>query len=328
MMADALVIDKLAVTLRLSDMDAPVLDNISLRVPERKTLALVGESGCGKSITALAIMRLLPGGFTIRSGKIFLAGTELTGLSEVALRSYRGNMMSMVFQEPMSALNPFHTIGDQIAEVLKLHQGLSSAECRKRSIELLAAVQIPAPEERINAYPHQLSGGLRQRVMIIMALACRPRLLIADEPTTALDVTVQAQIFYLLQQLKKNTDAAILLITHDLMSVADVADNIAVLYAGQCVEYGSVASVLGNPLHPYTSGLINSVPRLQIGRSSLTGPAPLAEIPGMVPGIGKRGAGCTFSPRCEQRICACAEAPPLADIGDGHFVACWHPEET
>ena len=328
-MAQALSIEDLTVTVRLPQGEAPVLENISLRVDAGKTLALVGESGCGKSVTALAVMRLMPEGFLYKSGRIFLEDVEISALSDAALRKYRGNKMSMIFQEPMTALNPLFTVGDQVSEALALHQGLSRAQCRQRVLEMLAAVQIPAPEARMNAYPHQLSGGMRQRVMIVMALACRPRLLIADEPTTALDVTVQAQIFDLLATLRVETGTGILLISHDLISIADIADEVAVLYAGRCIEQGMVQEVLGNPLHPYTSSLIASVPHLRIGKSAMDEGGTLAEIPGMVPALGKRGPFCIFAPRCSSAAGPChAALPSLADRGGGHRVACWHPKEA
>lgn len=323
-MADALTLDDLTVTVALPQGEVPVLENLSLRIREGKTLALVGESGCGKSMTALAVMRLMPEGFRVASGRILLEDTDLSALSLPELRKVRGNRMSMIFQEPMTALNPLYTVGDQIGEALRLHQGLSKAESRKRVIEMLADVQIPAPEARVDAYPHQLSGGMRQRVMIVMALACRPRLLIADEPTTALDVTVQAQIFDLLQQMQREIGTAILLITHDLISVADLADHVAVLYAGRCVEKGKAEDVLGNPQHPYTRSLMASVPHLRVGETATEQPGKLAEIPGMVPGLGKRGSLCIFAPRCTQRCDACREdLPPFVDIGGEHIVACW-----
>lgn len=324
-MAPALTIENLTVALETPDGEIPVLENLSLHVEQGKTLALVGESGCGKSMTALAIMRLMPEQFAIKSGQILLEDVLVSTLSDAELRKYRGNRMSMIFQEPMTALNPLYTVGDQISEALKLHQGLSKKECRKRVLEMLDEVQIPVPEVRIDAYPHQLSGGMRQRVMIVMALACRPRLLIADEPTTALDVTVQAQIFDLLQELRRDTGTAIMLITHDLLSVADIAHDVAVLYSGRCIEKGSVKQVLGQPLHPYTIRLIASVPYLRIGQSAGGESPPLAEIPGMVPGLGKRGPLCMFAPRCNRAGEKCrAELPPLADMGDGHLVACWY----
>jgi peptide/nickel transport system ATP-binding protein len=325
-MARALTIENLTVTVEMPGGEAPVLENLSLYVEKGKTLALVGESGCGKSMTALAIMRLMPELFAIKSGRIWLEDVPVSELSDVELRKYRGNRMSMIFQEPMTALNPLYTVGNQISESLMLHQGLSRGECRKRVIEMLGEVQIPVPEARIDAYPHQLSGGMRQRVMIVMALACRPRLLIADEPTTALDVTVQAQIFDLLQALQRDSETAIMLITHDLLSVADIAHDVAVLYAGRCIEKGSVAQVLGQPLHPYAIRLIASVPHLRIGKNAGEEQPLLAEIPGMVPGLGKRSRLCMFAPRCNQAGEKCrAELPPLADAGGGHLVACWYP---
>ena len=325
-MAQALTIDDLTVTVETPDGEAPVLENLSLQVEKGKTLALVGESGCGKSMTALAIMRLMPERFAIASGRILLEDVPVSELSDVELRKYRGNRMSMIFQEPMTALNPLYTVGDQISEALRLHQGLSQKECRERVIKMLGQVQIPVPEARIDAYPHQLSGGMRQRVMIVMALACRPRLLIADEPTTALDVTVQAQIFDLLLTLQRDTGTAIMLITHDLLSVADIAHDVAVLYAGRCIEKGTVEQVLGRPLHPYAIRLLASVPHLRVGENAGGEQPPLAEIPGMVPGLGKRGPLCRFAPRCDRAVDRChEELPPLADAGDGHLVACWHP---
>jgi len=323
-MAQALSIDNLTVTVRLPQGDVPVLENISLGIEEGKTLALVGESGCGKSMTALAVMRLMPEGFTVTSGRIVLGNTDISALPLPELRKVRGNRMSMIFQEPMTALNPLYTVGDQIGEVLRLHQGLGKAECRKRVIRMLADVHIPDPDTRIDAYPHQFSGGMRQRAMIVMALACRPRLLIADEPTTALDVTVQAQIFDLLRQLQRETGTAILFITHDLISVADMADEVVVLYAGRCVEKGATETVLSDPLHPYTSNLIASVPHLKIGKAATEPFKRLSEIPGIVPNLGKRSSACIFAPRCRRAFPLCRDSPPpFVDTGNGHHVACW-----
>ncbi|WP_316239080.1 ABC transporter ATP-binding protein [Bradyrhizobium sp. SZCCHNR1015] len=306
----------------------PVIENLSFTVAPGRTLALVGESGCGKSMTALALMRLLPEDFVITSGRIVLEGRDVLALPPKEMRSLRGSAMSMIFQEPMTALNPLFTVGDQIGEVLRWHQGLDRAAARSRAIELLRAVQIPAAGQRIDAYPHQLSGGMRQRVMIAMALAGRPKLLIADEPTTALDVTVQAQIFDLLAELQRSTGTAILLITHDLGAVAELADEMLVLYAGRCIEAGAADAIATTPRHPYTRGLLNCVPHLALGEP----PRPwvdLGEIPGMVPPLGARGADCAFLARCAQArdICRAKLQPALEPIAPGHAVSCWRRTE-
>jgi peptide/nickel transport system ATP-binding protein len=328
-MAPVLEIDNLTVTLKHPGGAVPVLDSLSFSVEAGKTVALVGESGCGKSMTALAIMGLMPEGFAVQSGRILLEGDDLVAMPAAGLRHLRGNRMSMIFQEPMTALNPVYTVGDQICEALRLHQGLSRAAARERAIDMLRAVQIPAPERRIDAYPHQLSGGMRQRVMIAMALACRPKLLIADEPTTALDVTVQAQIFDLLKGLQDETGTAIVLITHDLSAVADIADDVAVLYAGRSIEQGATATILSEPCHPYTRGLIASVPHLRLGTSALSTAKPLEEIPGIVPPLGRRGSLCTFAPRCRYVSESCHKTqPPMTAVAGTHKVACWHRDEV
>jgi len=319
----ALAVEGLSVELHRPSGAVPVLENLSFTVGAGRTLALVGESGCGKSMAALAVMGLLPEGLRARAGSIRLAGQELATASPQHLRSLRGRAMSMIFQEPMTALNPVFPVGEQIAEVLRQHQGASRRDAHAVALALLRAVQVPAPEQRIGAYPHQLSGGMRQRVMIAMALACRPALLIADEPTTALDVTVQAQVFDLLQELRQQAGSAMVLITHDMTVVADMADTVAVLYAGRCVEQGRTANVLGRPAHPYTQGLIACVPHLRLGVRAAEPAAPLAEIPGMVPSLGARGGGCLFAPRCPRADARCTERPMLA--GEDHRVACWHP---
>ncbi|XUM21573.1 ABC transporter ATP-binding protein [Bradyrhizobium oligotrophicum S58] len=324
-----LEVDDLNVSMRNgSGRLVPVIENLSFTVAAGQTLALVGESGCGKSMTALALMRLLPEDFVITSGRIVLEGRDVLSLPPKAMRSLRGSAMSMIFQEPMTALNPLFTVGDQIGEVLRWHQGLDRAAARARAIELLRAVQIPAPEQRIDAYPHQLSGGMRQRVMIAMALAGRPKLLIADEPTTALDVTVQAQIFDLLAELQRSTGTAILLITHDLGAVAELADEILVLYAGRCIEAGASREIVTAPSHPYTRGLLGCVPHLALGQA----PQPwvdLSEIPGMVPPLGARGADCAFLARCAQAgdVCHAKPQPALEPIAPSHAVSCWRKTE-
>ncbi|MCP8881938.1 ABC transporter ATP-binding protein [Devosia sp. XJ19-1] len=302
----------------------PVLDGVTFSVDAGRTLGLVGESGCGKSMTALAIMGLLPQGFRVKSGDIKLDGKSLLSMGPDALRKLRGSVMSMVFQEPMTSLNPVFTVGDQIGEALRLHEHLNAADARTRAIEMLRAVQIPAPEERVDNYPHQLSGGMRQRVMIAMALACRPRLLICDEPTTALDVTVQAQIFSLLETLQKEMGTSIILITHDLGAVAEMADDVAVLYAGKRAEAGPVATILDNPSHPYTRGLMSCTPRLRLGSAALTPGHTLAEVRGMVPPLGQFEAGCRFSPRCPMADAHCHAAPPPdVHLGASQTVLCW-----
>ncbi|WP_213775967.1 ABC transporter ATP-binding protein [Bradyrhizobium sp. dw_78] len=307
----------------------PVIENLSFEVHSGRTTALVGESGCGKSMTALAIMRLLPEDFVITGGRIVLEGEDILSLSPKRMRALRGNGMSMIFQEPMTALNPLFTVGDQIAEVLRWHQGLSASAAHAQAVEFLRAVQIPALEQRVNAYPHQLSGGMRQRVMIAMALAGRPKLLIADEPTTALDVTVQAQIFDLLAKLQQDTGTAVLLITHDLGAVAELADDVLVLYAGRCIESGASADLVGHPRHPYTRGLLGCVPHLKLGQRMPAVWSDLGEIAGMVPPLGARGADCAFLARCRDAsdVCRSRPQPMLEPIETDHAVSCWRKSE-
>jgi peptide/nickel transport system ATP-binding protein len=326
----ALEVRDLTVSLRRPNGGVPVLESLSFAVEAGRTIALVGESGCGKSMTALAIMGLMPENFAVEAGSsIRLEGQELVQMPGDGLRRLRGNRMSMIFQEPMTALNPVYTVGDQIGEALRLHQGLSRQQARERAVAMLRAVQIPAPGSRIDNYPHQMSGGMRQRVMIAMALACRPRLLIADEPTTALDVTVQAQVFDLLRDLQREIGTAIVLITHDLSAVADIADDVAVLYAGRCIEAGPTADVLAAPRHPYTRGLLASVPHLRLGPAATAAGRPLEEIPGMVPSLGARGPLCGFAPRCRFAAGPCLEKPPALDeIAARHRVACWRAGEV
>jgi peptide/nickel transport system ATP-binding protein len=289
------------------------VDGVSFELQAGKTLAIVGESGFGKSVTALSIMGLIPPTGRVE-GEIRFEGAELTALAPAALRELRGNRLSMIFQEPMTSLNPAFTVGDQIAEVLLRHRAVS----RARTIDLLRQVHVPSPETRVDDYPHRLSGGMRQRVMIAMALACAPRLLIADEPTTALDVTIQAQILDLLRTLRRETGAAIILITHDLGVVAELADEVAVMYAGHIVERASVSRLFAEPQHPYTVGLLGSIPRLDLEQSRL--PA----IEGLVPNPLERIAGCRFHPRCPFAIPRCREeSPPLATLGVEHASACW-----
>jgi peptide/nickel transport system ATP-binding protein len=293
------------------------VDSVDLSVANGATLGLVGESGCGKSVTALAIMGLLPKGSAEVSGRIRFDRTDLLTLSDREMRNMRGDRLAMIFQEPMTSLNPMYSIGEQIAETLIRHRGLSRQKARARTIELLRLVKIPSPEERIDDYPHRLSGGMRQRAMIALALACDPTLLIADEPTTALDVTIQAQILDLMRDLKASTGAAIILITHDLGVVAEVCDEVAVMYAGEIVERAPVDVLFATPQHPYTIGLLGSMPRLD------SSDAELAAIDGMVPDMAALPPGCRFAPRCPfvREICMRAP-PPIVSIGPSHRSRC------
>ncbi|MGP9814297.1 ABC transporter ATP-binding protein [Rhodopseudomonas sp. NSM] len=329
-MVPVLEVDKLSVSMTNRDGDlVPVLENLSFSIDKGRTIALVGESGCGKSMTALAIMRLLPEGFVITGGRVLLEGEDVLAVRNRRMRALRGDAMSMVFQEPMTALNPLYTVGDQIAEVLYYHRRMSRKDAGEQAVQFLKAVQIPAAEQRAKAYPHQLSGGMRQRVMIAMALACKPKLLIADEPTTALDVTVQAQIFDLLAKLQDETETAIVLITHDLGAVAELADDIAVLYAGRCIETGPSHEIAAAPRHPYTRGLLACVPHLAVGVAKPPQWIDLGEIPGMVPSLGQRGPDCAFLPRCANArdVCRSRPQPPLDAVSTGHAVSCWRAEE-
>ena len=324
-MTPVLSVQNLSVSIDGANGSVPVLENLSFDVARGKTMALVGESGCGKSMTALAIMQLLPESFRVTAGSIHLDGKDVLSATPKELRGLRGNEMSMIFQEPMTALNPLYTVGDQIGEVLRQHRKLGRRDATEQAIGFLKAVQIPAAEQRVNAYPHQLSGGMRQRVMIAMALACKPKLLIADEPTTALDVTVQAQIFDLLSELQDETETAIVLITHDLGAVTELADDVAVLYAGRCIEQGAAQEVISRARHPYTRGLMACVPHLQLGRATGHGTTILDEIPGMVPPLGARGPDCAFLPRCafSGEVCRAQPQPPLDRIGADAAVSCW-----
>ena len=295
------------------------VDGVSLSVQAGKTLAIVGESGSGKSVTALSIMGLVPQPpGRLAGGSIKLEGRELMGLPARELQALRGNGMAMIFQEPMSSLNPAFTIGEQIIEVLQRHRPIGRAEAERLALQGLERVRIPAPTQRLHEYPHKLSGGMRQRVMIAMALANGPRLLIADEPTTALDVTIQAQILALMRELQQASGTAIVLITHDLGVVAEVADTVAVMYCGRIVEQAPVAALFAEPQHPYTVGLLGSMPRLH-GQATR-----LAAIAGQVPGPLDRSAGCRFADRCPFVQARCrAEQPELQDLGGGHLAACW-----
>jgi peptide/nickel transport system ATP-binding protein len=296
------------------------VDDVSFEIPAGGTVGIVGESGCGKSVTSLSILRLIQRPGRIASGKIVFDGRDLLALSEKEMRAIRGQKIAMVFQEPMSSLNPVYTVGDQIAESLILHQQKSKRDALARAVELLALVGIPSPEERVHAYPHQLSGGMRQRVMIAMALACDPKLLIADEPTTALDVTIQAQILELLADLRKKTGMAVMLITHDLGLVAEFAEHVVVMYAGRVVESAPVKDLFRKPQHPYTRGLLRSVPSYADNARK----ARLPTIPGVVPDLRKLPAGCRFKDRCDVAIDRCGrEEPALETRADGRLVRCY-----
>jgi peptide/nickel transport system ATP-binding protein len=304
------------------------VDGVSFSVAPGETLAVVGESGCGKSVTSLSVLRLIaspPG--RIVDGSIRFQGQDLLELSERRMRDIRGNEISMIFQEPMTSLNPVLRIGNQITETLTLHRGLSKEAAVARAIEVLRLVGIPEPASRLDQYPHEFSGGMRQRVMIAIALACDPKLLIADEPTTALDVTVQAQILDLMRQLKARTGTAIILITHSLGVVAEMAQRVVVMYGGRKVEEAPVAALFARPRHPYTRALLGCVPRL---RSSLSGngKARLAEIEGVVPSLKEAIPGCIFAPRCAHASAQCRQSyPPLEEKAAGHWVACWKADE-
>jgi peptide/nickel transport system ATP-binding protein len=301
---------------------ARVLESVSFALTRGQTLGLVGESGCGKSMTALAIMRLIPNPpGRITSGRVLFEGCDLMQLDDAAVREIRGNRVSMIFQEPMTSLNPVFTVGEQIAEAVRLHQRLDRRAAHERAIAMLESVGIPAARRRVDEYPHQFSGGMRQRVMIAMALACNPGVLIADEPTTALDVTVQAQIFDLISALRERTGTAVILITHDMGSIAEMADRVAVMYAGRIVEEGTVADVLQQPLHPYTQGLIACAP----GRRTAAFGEPLEEISGTVPSLLERRDGCAFADRCRHAMPKCRVGLPAETVldGGGRRVLCW-----
>jgi len=303
------------------------VDNLSFQVRRGETLAIVGESGCGKSVSALSVMRLVPDPpGRIVGGALLLEGRDLLALDDAEMRDIRGNRISMIFQEPMTSLNPVMRIGDQITEAVRLHQTMTRKEAWDKAVEMLRLVRIPEPARRAQDYPHQLSGGMRQRAMIAMALACRPALLIADEPTTALDVTIQAQILALMLELQTELGTGLILITHDLGVVAQTAQRVVVMYAGRKVEEANVDDLFANPLHPYTCGLMASIPALpsERGRSD----ARLAEIPGMVPALTRLPKGCAFAPRCKLAIKRCEEEyPPLQEFGGNHAAACWRAGE-
>ena len=314
-----LEIRDLVVQFRSTEGSLNAVDGVSLSLRRGETLGIVGESGCGKSMTALSIMRLVPNpAGEISGGQVLFEDDDLLGRSEREMRDIRGKQISMIFQEPMTSLNPVHCVGDQIVEGIRCHEDVSRKEAMKRAIDMLRMVGIPSPEHRFHEFPHQMSGGMRQRVMIAMALACSPKLLIADEPTTALDVTIQAQILDLMRDLRDRTDAAIILITHDLAVVAEFAQRVAVMYAGRIIELTDVDSLFASPEHPYTVGLLGSIPRLYEEEHRLSA------IEGTVPSPKDMPTGCRFHPRCPLADAVCRrQAPSLDRVANGHRVACW-----
>ncbi|MFZ3120038.1 MAG: ABC transporter ATP-binding protein [Variovorax sp.] len=323
-----LKVENLQVEFKTRRGQALVLNGVDFELNAGETLCVVGESGCGKSMTALALLGLIPmPPGRVKDGRILFQGEDLLKATPERMRAVRGNRISMIFQEPMTSLNPVFTVGDQIAESLRLHRGLDKQAARHGAIEMLRQVGIPAPERRVDEYPHQLSGGMRQRVMIAIALACQPDILIADEPTTALDVTVQAQIFDLLRALQRDKGTAIVLITHDMGAVAEMADRVIVMYAGRVIEQGTTDEVIADPQHPYTRGLIACLPEL--GSSQRGERVELQEIAGVVPSIWELGSGCAFRERCPHAHARCAEVPPLVSAHGGqHAAACWLLEES
>jgi peptide/nickel transport system ATP-binding protein len=322
MSAPLLAIDNLRTEFHSDESSVAAVQHLSLALAPGETLGIVGESGCGKSVTALSIMRLLPRNAGITQGRICIDGRDLSTLTEAEMRKVRGNEIGMIFQEPMTSLNPVLTIGRQLAEATMLHRGWSRREADARALEMLNLVRIPDAERRLKEYPHQLSGGMRQRVMIAIALSCEPRVLIADEPTTALDVTIQAQILSLISELQRKLGTAVLLITHDLGVVAQTCSRVIVMYAGRKVEEATAIDLFANPLHPYTRGLLGSVPHLSNGTVPMD--ARLTEIPGIVPAPGQILQGCAFASRCSLVTDRCrAEEPPLVEHTPGHFASCW-----
>ncbi|MCO5144157.1 MAG: ABC transporter ATP-binding protein [Oligoflexia bacterium] len=318
-----LEVQNLQTAFKVEGGEVVAVDDVSFSVRPGETLGIVGESGCGKSVTSLSIMRLIPNPpGRIKSGKILYNGKNLVDASNSEMRKIRGNEISMIFQEPMTSLNPVFTIGNQIMESIILHQKLSKKEARVKAIDMLRLVGIPAPEKRVDDYPHQLSGGMRQRVMIAMALSCNPNVLIADEPTTALDVTIQAQILELMKDLRKKLNMAVILITHDLGVVAETCDNVLVMYAGKVVEKGTAEDIFYRPTHPYTNGLLNSLP----SRNKEANQGRLQTIPGMVPALSNLPKGCRFQDRCNRVQTKCREQEPsLETIQASHAAACFNP---
>lgn len=325
-MSNILEVKNLKTRFQTDDGSFFAVDNVSFSLEKGKTLGIVGESGCGKSVTSLSIMRLIQAPGKIESGEILFNGKDLLKFSDGDMRHVRGNQIAMIFQEPMTSLNPVFTCGDQIEEVIRLHKtDLSAAQVKQQAIEMLRKVGIPAPEKRYDEYPHQLSGGMRQRVMIAMAMSCNPQLLIADEPTTALDVTIQAQILDLMRNLQKDFGGSMILITHDLGVVAEMCTDVAVMYAGKIVEYGTVEDIFYRPNHPYTKGLLNSIPHFESGNRL----EKLQTIPGLVPSLLNLPKGCRFQDRCNRAQADCStQHPELKTVKGSHQVACYHPLEN
>ena len=316
-----LEVDRLKTVFETSEGTVRAVDGVSFKVEKGRVLGLVGESGCGKTMTALSIMRLIPEPpGKIEAGHVMFDGTDLLTLSEPQMRSYRGKRLSMIFQEPMTSLNPVFTVGNQIGEMLRLHLKMSRKEALERTVDLLGLVGISSPNQRASEYPHQLSGGMRQRVMIAMAISCNPDVILADEPTTALDVTIQAQILSLLEDLRERLGMALVLISHDLGVIAQMAHEVAIMYAGRIVEYAPTEVLFENPLHPYTQGLLESLP--SFGLESQRHDR-LRAIPGSVPKLQELPTGCKFGPRCTYAYDPCHEEPPLEEIDPGHWVRCW-----
>ncbi len=318
-----LEVKNLKTEFRTEDGTFLAVDDVSFTVQKGKTLGIVGESGCGKSVTSLSILRLIQSPGRIAGGEVLFNGKNLLNFSDEEMRKIRGNDIAMIFQEPMTSLNPVFTIGDQIEEVIRLHQKeLTRAQTKERAIEMLRLVNIPAPEKRYDEYPHQLSGGMRQRVMIAMAISCNPKLLIADEPTTALDVTIQAQILDLMRKLQKDFDAGMILITHDLGVVAEMCDEVIMMYAGKVIEQGTVEDIFYRPKHPYTRGLLDSIPHFETGQKLQK----LRAIPGMVPSLTNLPRGCRFYDRCKKRQDNCTKAmPALLALSETQKAACYYP---
>ncbi len=318
---DLLVIRNLSVVFDSDEGCLSAVSSVDLSLSERQTLGIVGESGCGKSVTCLSILGLLPPNGRVHSGEILFRGQDLLRFDERRMEAIRGRDIAMIFQDPMTSLNPIHTVGRQIMESLQIHHGLDIRAAERETVELLRRVGLPEPQQRMRDFPHQLSGGMNQRAMIAMALACGPQLLIADEPTTALDVTIQAQILELLRELRSGKDMAVILITHDLGIIAEMTDHVAVMYAGCIVERASVHDIFHNPIHPYTNGLLRSLPRVDRDHDLLV------PIEGTVPALHELPSGCHFAPRCKRAIDPCGETRPrMVAWEEGHSVACFNPE--
>ena len=325
-MSQLLEVDDLHVRFNLRDESLPAVDGLSCSLSKGETLGIVGESGCGKSVTALSILRLIPEPpGVVTANAIRFDGVDLLRLSDIEMREIRGKQISMIFQEPMTSLNPVVKVGQQIGETFVLHEGLGRKDARDRAIEMLRLVHIPEAERRIDEYPHQLSGGMRQRVMIAMALACNPKILLADEPTTALDVTIQAQVLELISELREKLGTAVILITHDMGVIAEHTERVIVMYAGKKVEEAEVNELFSTPCHPYTQGLLASIPRLDTGDAEDR--TTLSEIEGIVPSLSDLGPGCAFAPRCPHADADCrSSCPPLEQKYPGHWAACWHTD--